>query len=212
MTPCRLGKMIDERAKGLARRCVDLEGSPVVEGGRPAVDDREAASLEWKPCDGPDLERRSDDEQECRRAGEFRGPLQRSGRKELAEECDARLEHGLAVWAERRGALLELCEHRLGALGPETVEALCEANGAVHLDDSAAAGARVERVDVLCDDRGDEASPLELGERPVCHVRFCVEEQVDPPAVEVPHPLGIAPKGLNGRDFEGVDVGPDPGR
>ena len=135
-----------------------------------------------------------------------------AGRKELAEECDARLEHGMAVWAERRGALLELREHRLGALGPETVEALCKANGAVHLDDGAAAGARVERVDVLCDDRGDEASPLELGERPVCHVRFCVEEQVDPPAVEVPHPLGIAPKGLNGRDFEGVDVGPDPGR
>ena len=82
----------------------------------------------------------------------------------------------------------------------------------MHLDDCAAARARVERVDVLRDDRGDEASPLELGQRPVRCVRLCVEEQLDPPAVEVPHALGIAPEGLNGCDLEGIDVGPDPTR
>jgi len=35
---------------------------------------------------------------------------------------------------------------------------------------------------------------------------------MDPPAVEVPHALGIAPERLNGCDLEGIDVGPDPAR
>jgi hypothetical protein len=70
----------------------------------------------------------------------------------------------------------------------------------------------MQRVDVLGDDRADEAALLELGERSVAGVRLGVEQHAQPLSVEAPDALGVAAKGVDGRDLERVDVGPDPGR
>ena len=82
----------------------------------------------------------------------------------------------------------------------------------MHLDDVLAAGARVQRVDVLRDDRLDEPAALELRERDVCRVRLGVAKDVDPLTVEAPDARRIAPERLDGRDLERIDLGPDPRR
>ena len=79
----------------------------------------------------------------------------------------------------------------------------------MHLDHILAAGASVQRVDVLGDDRPDEPAPLELGERQVRGVRLGGAEQIDPLAVEAPDTGRIASERVDGGDLEGIDVGPD---
>jgi hypothetical protein len=83
---------------------------------------------------------------------------------------------------------------------------------AVHLDHVDAAGAGMERVDVLGDDRLHEPAPFELREGVVAGVRLGLEQRVDARPVEAPDVLRIAEERLDRRDLEGIDLGPDPFR
>ena len=73
----------------------------------------------------------------------------------------------------------------------------------MHLDDLPAAGARVQRVDVLGDHRLHEPTALELRECAVRSVRLGGAEQVDALAVEAPDPSGVPTESLDGGDLEG---------
>ena len=78
----------------------------------------------------------------------------------------------------------------------------------MHLDDVLGAGALVQQVDVLCDDRLHEPEPLELGEREVRGVRLDGGEHGEARRVEAPDLLRIAPEGAHGRVLPRVDLGP----
>ena len=80
----------------------------------------------------------------------------------------------------------------------------------MHFDDVRAAGTRVQPVDVLRDHRLHQPPPLELGDRVVRRVRLRVAQDVDPFAVEAPHPLGVATERVDRGDLERIDLGPDP--
>ena len=82
----------------------------------------------------------------------------------------------------------------------------------MHLDDLATPGPRVQRVDVLRHDRLNQSTSLQLGEREMASVRLRRQERVDARAIEAPDALRVAPEGLDRRDFEGIDLGPDTGR
>ena len=85
------------------------------------------------------------------------------------------------VRAERHRARLELREHGVDAGSLQRHARHCaDRIEPCTSTTSSAAGARVQRVDVLRDDRLDEPAPLELREREVRRVRLGVEEQVDP--------------------------------
>ena len=206
-----VAERVDDRGQRLAGRRIDLQHRSVVERGRAAVDDRERARLEREPGDRPDLERRADDEHERGAARELGRALHRARRKQLAEEHDAGLQDLAAVGAERRRPLLELREHvRRCPRVQRQREADGGADRAVHLDDLAAARARVQRVDVLGDHRLRRARGARAPRARVAGVRLRLEERVDPRPVEAPDALGIAPERLDRRDLERIDLGPDP--
>ena len=94
---------LDQGRERLARRAVDLQQRCSSSAGGPAVDDRERPRLEGKPGDGPDLERRADDEQQPRpRASSVARSIAPGGRSS-PNSVDARLQDLAAVAAERRG-------------------------------------------------------------------------------------------------------------
>ena len=80
----------------------------------------------------------------------------------------------------------------------------------MHLDDVPRAGALVQQVDVLRDDRPDEPAPLELGERHVRRVRLGLAEHGEARRVEAPDLLGVAPEGAERRVLARVELGPHP--
>src|SRR5205085_10893915 len=112
------------------------------------------------------LERRADDEEERRLAGERERAVDRLRGEELAEEDDVGLQDPAAVQAGRRAAAgpLEELEHVLERIPSAAPGAGRAADRAVHLDDLAAAGPLVQEVDVLRDYRADEPRRLEPGE------------------------------------------------
>src|SRR5215204_2225520 len=150
-------------AERLAGGGVDLELGPLVERRRAAVDDRErsagAQGFERKLGHRVDLERGADDEHQRRSTGQLVGTVDRRPRQQLAEEDDVRLEDGAAIQAARNRQ-----QRFFERLSVPAGEAGCAADRAVYLDDLATPRSRVQQVDVLGDDRLDEAEALELRE------------------------------------------------
>ena len=80
----------------------------------------------------------------------------------------------------------------------------------MHLDHFTAPGACMQDVDVLRDDRPHEAPSLELGKRSWAAFGSASRSTVDPLAIEGPDAHGVTPECLDGRNFERIDIGPDP--
>jgi hypothetical protein len=70
----------------------------------------------------------------------------------------------------------------------------------------------VKPVDVLRDERLDEAARFELGESKVAGVRPRPREDLEPQRVELPDLDGITPKSVDGRVLHRVVLGPDAAR
>ena len=111
------------------------------------------------------------------------------------------------------------------------MDALGLAQRTVHLDHAARAGALMQAVDVLGDDRTDPAALLELGEGAVTIVGLRAgsvvgkaadarprrapeapwgrRERIEPERVELPDPRRVSPECVDGRDLGRVVPRPD---
>ena len=69
---------------------------------------------------------------------------------------------------------------------------------------------RVQAVDVLRDDRVEQAAGLELGQRLVGRVGLLVAQGLEAVAVELPEALRVAPEHVDVGDLHRVDVLPQP--
>ena len=78
------------------------------------------------------------------------------------------------------------------------------------LDHLLGAGLAVKAIDVLRDDRIEQATPLELGQRLVRRVRLLVGQVMEARAVEVPEALRVAVEGVHRGDRHRIDLRPQP--
>jgi hypothetical protein len=158
------------------------------------------------------LERRADHEQQPRLSRERERTRDRALREQLAEEDDVRLEDGAALRTLRRRRLLEQREDARELVPRPAPRARRGADRAVHLDHLAAAGARVEQVDVLRHDRPHEPRPLEPRQREMRVVRLGLGQHREARRVEAPHLLGIAAERVDRAVLERVELRPQAGR
>ncbi len=165
-----------------------------------------------QPGDRVHLERRADAEQDVGAGAERLRALDRVDRQPLAEEHDVGLQRRGAVLAARhavgrRGhAPADLGEVRRGA----AVQAGGRRDRPVDLHELPRARHAVQAVDVLRDDRVQDAALLELDEGEVRAVGLLAVERLEAVVVEGPEARGVAPPRVDVGDLHRVHVAPDP--
>ncbi len=169
----------------------------------------------WHFSGGIDHPRGTDRQQQVARLGSGEGGAQRIARQALAEPDHAWPQASATVAAARRfettsGFGFVRCGQRLGRF-TGAGEAAWPVQAAVQMDHLAAAGAFVQVVDVLRDQRQLRHMAGEFGDGHVRGVRPSLENLHPAPLVPAPDQRRVATKGVGSGQFARIETLPQAG-
>ncbi len=81
----------------------------------------------------------------------------------------------------------------------------------MQFDDVAAAGARVQAIDILGDEQKLRRARFQLDQRPVSRVRLRLRDQFTPPCVPLPHQLRVVCEGFGRGELFRAEARPETG-